>query len=807
LKVAKINFENDGEPKMKQSLILLIVGIVSLQIFSCVYFTQEIKKEDVDMVSVIPKPQIMRTGNGTFQITKETIILTPTDDNEALGVAKYFANRIKTAGELRLKFRNSNKSEAPEKTILFFRTPDLTQLGKEGYQLIVTRKNIVLKAAEPAGLFYGVQTLFQLLPPEIYSSKSVAEVEWNVPAVEIKDVPRFGWRGMMLDVSRHFFPKEFIYEFIDYLAKHKLNTFHWHLCDDQGWRIEIKKYPKLTDVGAWRMDRLDKPWNARESQKEGEIPDYGGFYTQDEIRNIVKYAKSRHVTIIPEIEMPGHTVAALAAYPQFSCEGGPFQVLTGGYWPISDIYCAGNDSTFDFLENILSEVIDLFPGKYIHIGGDEAEKSKWKKCEKCQARIKNEGLSDEHELQSYFIKRIEEYLNSQGRQLIGWDEILEGGLAPGATVMSWRGFEGGIAAAKSGHDVVMSPTSHCYFDYYQGDPDQEPLAIGGYLPLKKVYSFDPTPQDLTEAETHRILGGQANVWTEYMLTPDHVRYMIFPRMSALSEVLWSSKEKRNWNDFKHRLETQLKRYDNMGINYAKSAYNIQTQTVVDLSTKEFTIKLETEIVGPDIFYSLDGRNPTLRSTKYAEPIVITKTTQLKARSFLNGKPVGKLIEETYKFHKATGKKVTIKNPYAPKYTGGDEFGLTNSLRGGTNYSDGRWQGFEQKDLEAVVDLESVVPINKITSGFLNHIGSWIFLPKYVEYAVSDDGENFKILTKIENELPENHGEKVVKEFSASFDKIEARYVKVLAKNVGICPDWHQGAGGKTWLFVDEIIVE
>ena len=555
------------------------------------------------------------------------------------------------------------------------------------------------------------------------------------------------------------------------------------------------------------MDRLDKPWNAREAQKEGEIPDYGGFYTQDEIRDIVKYAKSRHVTIIPEIEMPGHTVAALAAYPQFSCEGGPFHVLTGGYWPISDIYCAGNDSTFEFLENILAEVIDLFPGKYIHIGGDEAEKSKWKKCEKCQARIKNEGLADEHELQSYFIKRIEKYLNSKGRQLIGWDEILEGGLAPGATVMSWRGFEGGIAAAKSGHDVVMSPGSHCYFDHYQGDPDQEPLAIGGYLPLKKVYSFDPTPEDLTEKEAQHILGGQANVWTEYMLNPDHVRYMIFPRIAALSEVLWTSKDLRNWNDFKRRLETQLKRYDNMGINYAKSAYNIQAQTVVNLSTKQFTIELETEIVGPDIYFSLDGSDPTLRSSKYEKPIVLNKTTQLKAQSFLNGKPAGKLIKETYKFHKATGKEVTIKNPYAPKYNGGGEFGLTNSLRGSTNHADGRWQGFEQVDLEAVMDLESVSEIIKITSGFLNNIGSWIFLPRYVEYGVSVDGKNFESVAKIENELPENYGEKIVKEFSVSFDKIEARYIKVLAKNVGICPDWHQGAGGEAWLFVDEIIVE
>ena len=382
----------------------------------------------------------------------------------------------------------------------------------------------------------------------------------------------------MLDVSRHFFPKEDVIQMIDFLAIHKINTLHLHLLDDQGWRIEIKKYPKLTAIGGWRVDREDKPWNSRPKQEAGEKATNGGFYTQEDVKEMVAYAQKRYINIVPEIEMPAHVTAALAAYPQYSCTGGPFTVLPGGVWPVTDIYCAGNDSTFLFLQDVLSEVIDLFPSKYIHIGGDEATKTEWDKCPKCQKRIKTEGLKNSGELQSYFIKRIEKFINSKDRVLLGWDEILEGGLPPKATVMSWRGTQGGIDAAKQGHDVVMTPGQPCYFDHYQGAKEEEPLAIGGFNPLNKVYEFDPIPKELDAEAAKHILGAQANLWTEYVPTFKHAQYMTFPRIAAMAEALWSSKEVKNWDDFNRRIQTFTKRYNQMGINYAKSAFKEAPQT-------------------------------------------------------------------------------------------------------------------------------------------------------------------------------------------------------------------------------------
>ncbi|MRR38363.1 beta-N-acetylhexosaminidase, partial [bacterium] len=392
--------------------------------------------------------------------------------------------------------------------------------------------------------FYAVQTLLQLLPPAVFRPSEAAGVRWVVPAVRIEDHPRYPWRGMMLDVARHFFPKEFVKEFIDYLALHKMNTFHWHLTDDQGWRLESKRYPTLTTVSAWRADREDLHWNARPQQRPGEIATYGGFYTQADVKEVVEYAAERFITVVPEIEMPAHAMAVLAAFPELSCTGGPFTVPTGSVWPITDIYCAGNDSTFRFLENLLDEVITLFPATYIHVGGDEANKKEWKRCAKCQARIASEKLKNEEELQSYFIRRIERHLSGRGKRLIGWDEILEGGLPPGATVMSWRGVDGGIEAARSGHDVVMSPTSHCYIDYYQGDWRLEPIAIGGFVPLTTVYAYEPTPEALTPAEAKHVLGAQGNLWTEFVGTPEKAQYMAFPRIAAMAEVTWSAKDRR-----------------------------------------------------------------------------------------------------------------------------------------------------------------------------------------------------------------------------------------------------------------------
>jgi hexosaminidase len=523
--------------------------------------THEIKKETSPLQpNLIPEPLEVRTREGQFILSEETGI-----DNRAGQIAEkiidQFQDYLERFYDLQLT-EHPVREKAPKETwIQWDIQPDMKNWSEEGYMFAISPKIIRIKSGTAAGLFYGTQTLLQLLPVEKNS-------ELLLPGVQIIDKPRFKWRGMHLDVCRHFFPVAFIKKYLDILAMHKMNVFHWHLTEDQGWRIEIRQYPKLTEIGAWRVDREHQHWNERTPPEPGEKATYGGFYTQDEVREIVQYAAERFITVVPEIEMPGHALAALAAYPELSCTGGPFYVMPGSYWPINDIYCAGKERTFEFLENVLSEVADLFPGPYVHIGGDEAGKANWEQCSDCQARIQNEGLHDEHELQSYFIKRIEEFLASKHKKLVGWDEILEGGLAPRATVMSWRGMEGGIEASKAGHDVVMSPTTHCYLDYYQSaDQENEPVAIGGYLPIDTVYTFDPMPPDLEADKQHHILGAQGNVWTEYMPNGNHVEYMALPRLCALAEVVWSVPEKRDLAGFKNRLKAHYRRLDMLDINY------------------------------------------------------------------------------------------------------------------------------------------------------------------------------------------------------------------------------------------------
>lgn len=548
-----------------------IAGI-SILLFSCFLCgCQPAKTFTPKEITLIPQVQKMTLGTSSFKFTENTSIVVQNNDQQA--IADQFSNLFGKSAGWKPKVETGAAEGANQ---IIFKTDEA--LGEEGYAIDVTPSRIEIKAAKSAGFFYAFQTLRQLLPAELESSQKQDKTEWLVPVISISDSPAFKWRGYMLDVSRHFFPKEDVLQMIDFLAIHKINTLHLHLLDDQGWRIEIKKYPKLTQVGAWRVDREDKPWNLRPKQAAGEKATYGGFYTQEDVKEMVTYAQKRFITIVPEIEMPAHVTAALAAYPQFSCTGGPFTVLPGGVWPVTDIYCAGNDSTFLFLQDVLSEVIDLFPSKYIHIGGDEATKTEWDKCPKCKKRIKTEGLKNSGELQSYFIKRIEKFINSKDRVLLGWDEILEGGLPPKATVMSWRGTQGGIDAAKQGHDVVMTPGQPCYFDHYQGAKEEEPLAIGGFNPLNKVYEFDPIPKELDAESAKHILGAQANLWTEYVPTFKHAQYMTFPRIAAMAEALWSSKEVKNWDDFYRRIQTFTKRYDLMGINYAKSAFKAVPQT-------------------------------------------------------------------------------------------------------------------------------------------------------------------------------------------------------------------------------------
>ncbi len=523
---------------------------------------------------IIPMPQKMLPAGGTFFLSPSTRIVVPAGERAVRKVAEFLIDAVASSFPIRPEVVYGVVVDS-NSVVFSLDSSAAGVTGPEGYRLDVTPASVHITGRTPAGLFYGLQSLLQLLPTGVYSPYPAMHKQLPIPCVAIEDAPRFPWRGMHLDVSRHFFPKEFIKRYIDLLAMYKMNVFHWHLTDDNGWRIEIKKYPRLTSVGAWRVDREQDPWTQRPLQRPGEPATYGGYYTQEDVKEIVAYASAQFITVLPEIEMPAHSVEALAAYPEYSCTGGPFTVLPGGYWPNANIFCAGNDSTFVFLDNILDEVAALFPCQYIHIGGDEADKANWKKCPKCQARIRNEGLKDEEELQSYFIKRIENHLNSIGKRLIGWDEILQGGLAPNATVMSWRGVKGGIEAAEQGHDVVMTPTNYCYFDYYQSESG-EPLAGGGLLPLDTVYSYEPVPAALSPEKQKHILGAQANLWAEYIPTPIHAEYMLLPRMLALSEVVWTAPSRKDYPGFLDRLLNHYRRFDEMGISYRDYRKKVHT---------------------------------------------------------------------------------------------------------------------------------------------------------------------------------------------------------------------------------------
>lgn len=758
--------------------------LIFLVISSFIFLSCSISEKKV---SIIPKPNSLNINSGNFSISAETIIVYDEQFKDAKSLAEYL-NHFLSKSNISLKVQN----HLPSSNYIYFKFSDDIK-NEEGYTFNSTSNGIIIGASNSKGIFYGVQTLLQLLPAEIYSTQNNS-VDLTIANVSIIDEPRFTYRGAHLDVGRHFYDVNDIKKFIDYIAMHKMNKFHWHLTEDQGWRIQIKKYPKLTEIGAWRKETM------------GDGKPHGGFYTQDEVREIVKYAEERYITVIPEIEMPGHALAALASYPELSCTGGPFEVETI-FGVHKDVFCAGNENTFEFLENVLLEVIELFPSKYIHIGGDECPKERWEKCSKCQTRIKNEKLKDENELQSYFIKRIEDFLLTKDRLIIGWDEILEGGLAPNATIMSWRGIEGGIEAARQGNDVIMTPTSHCYFDYYQGNPENEPVAIGGYLTLSHVYSYEPIPEELTAEESKHILGTQANVWTEYLPEFKDVEYMLLPRLAALSEVCWGKKEVKNLDDFLKRLPEQISRYEAAEINFAKSSYNVTIGTKLSETNNSLNIELSTELARADIYFTLDGSIPDKNSEKYSKPFNINSTKEIKAVSYSNGKLMSKVSSKNILIHKAFGKGVSIKTSYSNKYDAGGDFGLVDGIYGSSSFTAGGWQGYEGDDFEAIVDLGEEIKINRINSSYLQRINSWIFMPQYVEYSFSFDGENFSNLSRIENEIPATSGVVEVKNFQLETDDLITRYIKVFAKNIEKCPDWHPGAGGNAWIFVDEVTVE
>ncbi len=731
--------------------------------------------------SIIPKPNQQVKKEYLFEISKSTAIS--------------ISNKLKGNTELQTylsqnHFTNFNSNDA-EIVIDVDESLD----SDESYKLEISTNKISIKAKHGAGAFYAFQSLFQLLPIEFLLQKTADK--WSVPCVTIEDSPRFTYRGLHLDVARHFFKVEEVKRYIDLMAYYKFNHLHWHLTEDQGWRIEIKKYPKLTKVGAWRDGTLIGHYNDKPQRFDGKK--YGGFYTQRQIKDIVQYAAERFITIVPEIEMPGHAQAALAAYPELACHKNPLEVMQ--LWGISDnVYCP-TEETFKFLENVLTEVIDLFPGKYIHIGGDECPKTQWKESTFCQNLIKQKGLKDEAGLQSYFINRIEQFLNSKGKQIIGWDEILEGGLAPNATVMSWRGTKGGIEAAKSQHNVIMTPTSHCYFDYYQSVHPDEPLAIGGFLPLEKVYHYNVIPEELNANEAKYILGGQANLWTEYIPDFDQLIYMAYPRAQALSEVLWSKSEDKNLEDFLKRLIVQYERFEVMGLKPAKHIYDIKAN--FKANGKGVTTTLETLAPNAEIRYELTGKDVSTESNLYKAPFEITKNTQIIAQAFVDGISHGRGIAQKVNMHLAAGKTIELLHAPSEAYSAGGTAAGINGIAGSKDrYGDAEWLGFSGKDFEAVIDLQSPTQVQSIQCNVFNGPGQWIYPPKKVEVWGGMSKTDLKSLGTIKT--PQND-DKVI-ELKIPLDSQTIQFLKIKMDRFGIIPDGAQGAGNEAWLFVDEVEV-
>lgn len=744
-------------------------------------------------ISIIPRPVNLERKAGTFILDESTGYRNSTDSGINLAVNLLSLECARRSG---IELLNSVK---PSKFISFSIAPNAVP-EREGYALSITSAGITLKAADEAGLIHGVQTILQLLPA-FRTNEAV-----QLPCVEIYDFPRFPYRGMHLDVSRHFYPPELIKDYIDLISYYKMNTFHWHLIDDQGWRIEIKKYPKLTDVGAWRVDRSNLPWDSRQPQQPGEKATYGGYYTQNQIREIVEYATARGVTIIPEIEMPAHVESAIAAYPELSCIKKPQTVLTGGIYPpdFQTSYCAGDEHVFAFLQDVLMEVMQLFPSHYIHIGGDELDKSFWKECPACNKRMKDEGLHNVDELQSYFIRRIEQFIQSKGRRIIGWDEILEGGLAPDATVMSWRGESGGIAAAEMGHDAIMTPGTPLYLNHYQAGPAGEPLANGGFNTLKMVYDYNPVPSALKPEAARHILGAQGNLWGEFIQTRSHVEYMVLPRMAALAEVVWSPATQKDFADFSKRLDSHFRYYEGRGFNYCKGNYTVDIRPISDKG--RLSVELTTEVPGCSIHYTTDGTMPGPESPEYTMPIPVSGSCILHAVTVQGGKVMNLIpATQTFEFHSAIGGSVKYEFPYSNSYKAEGPNILTDGIRGTGNIHK-YWHGFLGKDLIATITLPKPLEVRNLSLSCMQHYRDWIFLPTKVDYEVSQDGIHFVGVGSVTNNIPVNETQQTIKEFSLKLKPIMARYVRVKAHILPGAPKGHPGEGNPVWIFADEFKV-
>ena len=701
--------------------------------------------------TIIPKPVKMILNEGFYNWSSNAQIIS---DSLFFSEKEYFKKTFSV-------------QDVKEKNKIYFKKNNL--LLKEEYFLKISENQITIEASSPNGIMHAIQSLRQIVP----INESVSSKKISINCLEIHDFPRFKWRGLLLDCCRHFMQKDFVKRYIDLLAFHKMNILHWHLTEDQGWRIEIEKYPKLTEIGAWREN------------KDGEK--YGGFYTKKDIKEIVLYAENRGIEIIPEIELPGHSVSAIASYPHLSCTGDSIKVETD--WGVfKDIYCAGNDSVFTFLEDVLGEVIELFPSKYIHIGGDEAPKYHWKNCSKCQKRIINNNLKDEHELQSYFIKRIGDFLKTKNKRLIGWDEIIEGGIPENAIIQSWRGMEGGIIAAKNQNQAIMSPTSHCYFDY---DLDA--------INLEKVYSFEPIPKELSQSESKFIIGGECNMWSE-RAPQELIDSKVFPRILAMSEVLWSEKEK-DYTEFSNRIEKHYPKLDRLGVNYGYEKTPIKFNST--FKENEFIVSIEKGNPKINLEYNVNNQG----WKDYLVPLKFKKNTNLIVKEKNSKRKVVATKKLEFNFHKGLGKKTIYKTNYNPSYQADKEKTLVNGIAGSKhNFRDGQWQGFYGTDIDIVIDLGEKTKFSELSSSYFQYHLSWILLPKSIEYLISNNGEKFsRIFYKDQICNPMKEG-KFKEQFSYRGEQ-SARYIRLKAKNYGTLPKQHPAAGSNSWVFIDEFIIQ
>lgn len=771
-----------------------LMGVLCILFSTCFYACSEKRTLNSDY-EIIPKPlDVNCKGDASFLLKDGVAVIYPENNRKMQDNAEFLVDYVERQTGVKL---TSHAGMPVDGAICL--TLDLSDDNAEAYKLIVNDKRVCISGASEAGVFYGIQTLRKSLPV-------AQDINVNLSAVEIYDKPRFAYRGAMLDVARHFYTVDEVKTFIDMLALHNINRFHWHLTDDQGWRIEIKKYPKLMSVASERKETVVGRWYS--GIYDGKP--YGGYYTQDELRDVIDYAAKRHITIIPEVDLPGHMQAALTAYPELGCTGGPYEVRT--IWGVSqDVLCVGNDFTLQFVKDVLSEVADIFPSEYIHIGGDECPKVRWEKCPKCQERIKSLGLKSdakhtkEQRLQSYMIQEAAKYLKEKGKRIIGWTEILEGGLVPDATLMSWIGESGGIEAAHQHHDVIMTPNTYLYFDYYQSKKvEDEPLAIGGYLPIEKTYNYEPMPKELTKEEQQYIKGVQANLWTEYIPVFSQVQYMVLPRLGAAAEVQWTDPSKKDYKDFLRRVPHLVAVYDCYGWNYATHVYDVNVDMKADTVNHVLNVQLSTMADDP-IYYTLDGQDPTEKSLKYTKPFTIDQSVVLKTMA-VHPDRTSKISVDTIRFNKATLKPVVLLQPNESRFSPDGPVVLVDGRNGNHSFDTGAWLTVAGNDLEAVINMQVETILNSASVHVYVRKDAWLFDARGFSVSVSSDNKNYKEVASQEyKQMQESDSDGII-EHELSFDPCKATYVKIKVISEKSMPDWHWDAGKAPFLLVDEIIL-